>query len=31
VRDKQQLLDEMATKIWRQILTALDERPADEP
>lgn len=31
VRDKQQLLDEMATEIWRQILTGLDTRPPDEP
>lgn len=31
VRDKQQLLDEMATEIWRRILISLAARRPDEP
>ena len=31
VRDKQQLLDEMGTEIWRRISLRLAERPVDEP
>lgn len=31
VRDKQELLDEMGTEIWRRIGLRIEERPVDEP
>ncbi|MBR7836516.1 TetR/AcrR family transcriptional regulator C-terminal domain-containing protein [Actinospica durhamensis] len=31
VRDKQELLDEMGTEVWRRISLRVEQRPVDEP